>query len=572
MSSKVQVPYPFFSDIDGRPLNAGYIYIGEEGKNPEVYPINVFWDEDLTVPADQPLRTRNGYISKNGRAGKVYIADSGCSITVKNKDALISYTDLRSDTIFGQKNLISSTDSIESLNSEKKWEDKIVYVKDIGFFKCISNVWKPVYSPYTRYSNYNFIRPYLGYNPSNDAAIYNDQQSYADQSLLMNGSMHFAKKYRGLRRHADVLGVRGGMSTVANGNEFNDQIVGVANARELANYGMNDGVTLFADASLPALESWEDIGTATYTSNTVIINTSTYATTLAKLKVGDVIQTKHATKCWGIVTAINVGTGTITVDEWATNLTTVVTPANNVGFYINFINKAWAVNFNLMINEDSAGVGGVVAELGLQVKKSDATVKNGMDMVLLPGSTTNGDAAFLSRGTSTYSWTYGYLSQGNLFNYYSSSGVRQPLAGFAENSNAVCGVKFFNKNTYSMLWSTNADQSSISISTSPTIFGPNGTLLRQPKSLQVLSASGGASEVKTTYLLSAAGISVTLPPKAQHVAGHWYEFVLINTGTYTFLGNDALINGNATYTFTVTDTYVKYTMVYDGNGWIMYKG
>lgn len=42
MSSKVLPPYPLFNDIDGRALNAGYVYIGEAGKNPEVYPIPVF--------------------------------------------------------------------------------------------------------------------------------------------------------------------------------------------------------------------------------------------------------------------------------------------------------------------------------------------------------------------------------------------------------------------------------------------------------------------------------------------------------------------------------------------------
>lgn len=421
-------------------------------------------------------------------------------------------------------------------------------------------------------SDKGFARPALGYNPVADAEIYDQQASFADQSLLMNGSMHLSKKFRGIRRNADVFGVRGGRNSVSNGLDFDDQVVGVSNARGVASYGMNDGVSIFADATLPKLEAWESVSTATYTTNTVTIDATTYAETLLNAKIGDVIQTLHATKCWGIVTTINATTGVITVDEWATNGTTTVTPTNGVGFNLNLISKVWGLNVNVMINADSSGVGGVVAEMGLQIKKSDATVKNGMDMVLLPGSTANGEAAFLSRGTNGFSWNYGYMSQGNQFNYYSSTGARQPLAGYAENSNAVVGVKFFNQNTYSMLWSTSTDQSSISIPTSPTIFSANGTLLRQPKSLQVLSASGGASEVKTTYLLSAAGITVTLPPKAQHVAGHWYEFVLINTGSHSFNGNDANINGVSTYTFNNAEAYTKYTAIYDGNSWIMYKG
>lgn len=208
------------------------------------------------------------------------------------------------------------------------------------------------------------------------------------------------------------------------------------------------------------------------------------------MKIGDAIQTMHTTKCWGIVTEIDLSSGVITIDEWAINGSTVVTPSNGSGFYVNLINKVWAVNFNVMIPEESDGVGGVVAELGLQIKKPSATVKNGIDMVLLPGSTVDGGAAFLARGAE-YRWTYGYMSQGSVFNFYSDSQLTQPLAGFAENSNAVVGLKFFGKNTYGLLFSTSEDQSSVAIETSPTIFAPNGALIRQSKTFQVFGANGG---------------------------------------------------------------------------------
>lgn len=103
MSSKVQTPYPLFTDIDGHPLDAGYIYIGEEGKNPEVYPIPVFWDEDLTVPAEQPIRTRNGYLSYYGKPGKIYVSPSKCSITVQNKKQFTVNTDLHAEAGFSNK-------------------------------------------------------------------------------------------------------------------------------------------------------------------------------------------------------------------------------------------------------------------------------------------------------------------------------------------------------------------------------------------------------------------------------------------------------------------------------------
>ena len=97
MSSKVISPYPIFNDVDGDPLDAGYMYIGETGKNPEVYPVPVFFDENLSIPAPQPIRTRNGYISQSGKPAKLYIANEKCSVTIKNKRKTIIWTDLNAD-------------------------------------------------------------------------------------------------------------------------------------------------------------------------------------------------------------------------------------------------------------------------------------------------------------------------------------------------------------------------------------------------------------------------------------------------------------------------------------------
>lgn len=136
MSSKIQTPYPLFSDIDGHPLDAGFIYIGESGKNPEVYPIPVFWDEDLTIPAAQPARTRNGYLSYYGRAGKLYSSSDQCSITVCNKRGKIIYTDLYADLAITQnnfteklRNLTANVDSVAALLLLDKWDGRTVNVK-----------------------------------------------------------------------------------------------------------------------------------------------------------------------------------------------------------------------------------------------------------------------------------------------------------------------------------------------------------------------------------------------------------------------------------------------------------
>ena len=105
MSVKVQAPYPQFNDIDGRPLDAGYIYIGEAGKNPEVYPVKIFLNPELTVPAQQPLRTRNGFIVNAGSLARIYISQDSCSLTVKNKNKVTVSTALYADSYVNQQSI-----------------------------------------------------------------------------------------------------------------------------------------------------------------------------------------------------------------------------------------------------------------------------------------------------------------------------------------------------------------------------------------------------------------------------------------------------------------------------------
>lgn len=77
-------PFVPFTDTSGKPLEAGYIYIGTTGLNPETNPIAVYWDAALTIPAAQPLRTSGGYVSRNGTPAQVYADGVNFSITVKD--------------------------------------------------------------------------------------------------------------------------------------------------------------------------------------------------------------------------------------------------------------------------------------------------------------------------------------------------------------------------------------------------------------------------------------------------------------------------------------------------------
>jgi len=84
------LPFAFFTDVDGNPLEDGYVYIGTVNLNPETNLISVYWDAALTIPASQPIRTLGGYLSNSGSPGNIFV-DSEYSITVRNKNGTFIY-------------------------------------------------------------------------------------------------------------------------------------------------------------------------------------------------------------------------------------------------------------------------------------------------------------------------------------------------------------------------------------------------------------------------------------------------------------------------------------------------
>ena len=82
--TQVTGPYPIFTDLDGTPLDDGYLYIGEINEDPQTNPIQVYWDSALTIVATQPIRTSNGYAYRNGSPALLYTAGE-FSITIRNK-------------------------------------------------------------------------------------------------------------------------------------------------------------------------------------------------------------------------------------------------------------------------------------------------------------------------------------------------------------------------------------------------------------------------------------------------------------------------------------------------------
>lgn len=87
----IQPTYPIFTETDGQPLEYGYIWIGQANLDPQVNPINVYFDAALTIPAGQPIRTLNGYPSRNGTPARLYV-NSDYSIRVMNKNGSVVYS------------------------------------------------------------------------------------------------------------------------------------------------------------------------------------------------------------------------------------------------------------------------------------------------------------------------------------------------------------------------------------------------------------------------------------------------------------------------------------------------
>lgn len=90
-NNSIPSPYPIFTDIDGQPLEDGFIWIGQANLDPQVNPVVVYWDAALTIPAAQPIRTLGGYPSNSGTPARLYVG-TDYSIRVMNKNGSTIFT------------------------------------------------------------------------------------------------------------------------------------------------------------------------------------------------------------------------------------------------------------------------------------------------------------------------------------------------------------------------------------------------------------------------------------------------------------------------------------------------
>lgn len=102
-------PFPIIFDASGRPLDDGRVWIGLAGSNAKVAPITVYWDEDLVYPAEQPIRTLNGYLSRDGTPGQLF-SSADFSMHVEDKQGRLVYSVLRASPLLAGDKILYTAD------------------------------------------------------------------------------------------------------------------------------------------------------------------------------------------------------------------------------------------------------------------------------------------------------------------------------------------------------------------------------------------------------------------------------------------------------------------------------
>jgi hypothetical protein len=109
----IESAFKVYADLNGNPLDDGYIYFGMPNQNPITAPVTVYWDPAGTQPAAQPLRTQNGYIIRSGTPANVFYSGTYSQI-VNDKNGLQIYYARNSDDYSISNSLTSFITSLAS--------------------------------------------------------------------------------------------------------------------------------------------------------------------------------------------------------------------------------------------------------------------------------------------------------------------------------------------------------------------------------------------------------------------------------------------------------------------------
>ena len=128
MSQAIKPSFHVFQDIDGQPLENGYIYVGTAGLAAATNQIQVYWDSALTIPATQPIRTISGYPMRSGSPSMFFVSENDYSLQVSDRNNSSIYAKLSGNAETSDSIAFNST--VSRTVSDKL--NDFVSVKDYG--------------------------------------------------------------------------------------------------------------------------------------------------------------------------------------------------------------------------------------------------------------------------------------------------------------------------------------------------------------------------------------------------------------------------------------------------------
>lgn len=409
-------------------------------------------------------------------------------------------------------------------------------------------------------SDFGADRPYLGRNLVADQLAWDAQ---VDQNLMHRGSIFTAKKTRGIRQHATVLSVR---ANSENNGAFTPQVAGSDDLAVLSAAGALDSVAFFSDNYALGYETWENVSTADYTATTCQF---TDTTSLSNILAGDFIKTKHASPYIGIVTGI-VG-NIVSVQKWVVfGTSTVGTPSNGTGLYINPVDKIWGQNTNILFDANTRATRGAIVEYGVSNKGVSAFNNiTGVDSVILPESTYGAGSAFRARSSNIPArWQYGYEGGGsNIHNVWihDSGSLPSSKSSYMEDTSSAVGFLFSGKNGSSSLSFNNP-----ATGTEASNFTPWGHEGRGGRLTGSLTTGQSPSAARRYLINNSAAMSIVLPDPTLRIYGEDYEFVFTGTSPVTFTSAVGTVNGQASIVVTPTNFTSRKAMVGGSSLWYLY--
>lgn len=414
-----------------------------------------------------------------------------------------------------------------------------------------------VLSRFMAYQDHNIAQPALGRDESTNQTIW-DAQSQLD--LKHRGGIFAGKETYGIRENSTVASFRANTGT---GSAFVPQVAGSDDLAVLAQAGALDSVAVFADTWLGEYNSWEDIATANYTATSFTVSD---ASLLAKVKVGQFLMTKHSSRYVGLVTGISGAT--VTVQKWVIyGTSTVGTPADGVGLYVNPVTKGWAFYGNVLIGPNSRAEKCALMELGLQNNgRADLALLTGADVVLLDGTYGGGDA-YRGRGTSEIArWDNNFHAYaGTKTNFRSSNGSASSvcsIAAFYEESASAIGFLFAGKNTNRSMSFNNAN------GVEQTALAPHGFEVKGGKGLSTAVSGSVVTAGGKVVIQNSSAFALVLPDASNFTAGREIHFIVTGVSpiTITSAQSGGTVNGNTSIIITPTYGYSEMTATYAGGG------